>query len=84
MQIRPLYSILMTTLLQVRLISGSYLFLLNEPQVVCIPQKGKLSVGTLSHASYNIYTCFFDLIEYMYLRKWRVFDFQINELNALP
>lgn len=38
-------SILMTTLLPVTLISGSYLFSFSEPKVVCIPQKGKLSIG---------------------------------------
>lgn len=62
----------MTTLLPVTLISGSYLISFNEPKVVCVPQRGKLSIGTLSHASYNVYFCSFDLIECVY----------INELNA--
>lgn len=65
----------MKTLLQVTLISGSYLLSLNEPKVVYIYQEGKLSIGTRSHASYNSYTCFFELVEkkiYICLRMKRL------------
>lgn len=66
-------SILMTTLLPVTFISGSCLISLNEPKV-CIPQKGKLSIWTLSHTSDNIYICLFEDSERLWVSN--------NELNV--
>lgn len=73
-------SILMTTLLPVTFISGSCLISLNEPKV-CIPQKGKLSIGTLESYILQTTSTSVSLTQYIYisiyLRIQRDCEFQI-------